>query len=191
MAKKKRLSDDQLLEEEFEEMANRVFPTAVSKITKAIIPLFKGLKQVIDSNEDPSLTMQGLHDFLRKNQGKDVEEISDQKAATRAIQVFAVWVSECGRSPVDLKSEIDFFIDVLLDTRKHLPTEAARDALLVRKLLRENDGDFGPIYKQMIRGYLDMTRDEQIDEELKFRARHRVNISRHKTKLKRKTTKKK
>lgn len=188
--KKKSPSDEELLRE-FEEMVQREFPTAISKTTKAIIPLFKELKQVIESNEDPNLTMQGLQDLFRKSQGKDVEAISDKKAASRAIQIFAVWVSECGKSPIDLKSEIDFFIDVLLDMRKHLPTEAARDALIVRRLLRENDGDFGPIYKQMIPGYLDMTRDEQIDEELKFRARHRVSISRHRTKLKPKTTKKK
>ncbi len=184
MAKKRsKLISEEVLGREIEEWARHEFPEALSASMKKLIPLFKELQQVIGSNEDPNIAMQGLQELFRKSQGKEAGTISNQKAANRAIQIFAVWVSECGRAPIHLKSEIDFFIDVLQEVKKYLPTEAERDALLVRKLLRENDGDFTPLYNQMIPGYQDMTRDEQIDEEEKFRGRHRTNISRRKTKF--------
>jgi hypothetical protein len=135
----KKLPTDEQLLEEFREMAPREFPTAISKSVDSIIPVMKELKQIVESNEDPNLLMQGLQDLSLKSQGKVGKPVSDKRAAKRAIQIFGVWVSECGKPPIDLKSEIDFFIEVLLDVRKALPTDAARDALLVTRCQRKRD----------------------------------------------------
>src|SRR5882762_3112240 len=82
------------------------------------------------------------------------------------------------RSPLDMKSEADFFIGVLKAVKRAWPTDAESQIMKIKALLREEDWE--SIYRSEIPGYMEMSRDEQIEAELAFRQRFRTGKSRMK-----------